>query len=107
MRTVYLTSGPSRRLRFGAQTVELRHAPRWQLTCAGRPSGEVIRALAWFGRFGWQELRLAGILIPGQIVGFALSFPMTRVLRGHSIRPFILGLSSLAAIVLLVRVLLL
>ena len=66
-----------------------------------------VAALAWFGRFGWQELRLAGILIPGQIVGFALSFPMTRVLRGHSIRPFILGLSSLAAIVLLVRVLLL
>ncbi len=49
-RMVYLTSGPSRRLRLGAQTVELRHAPRWQLTFAGRPSGEVIRALAWFGR---------------------------------------------------------
>ena len=56
VRTVYLTSGPSRRLRFGAQTVELRHAPRWQLTCAGRPSGEVIRALGWFGRERGAEL---------------------------------------------------
>ena len=56
VRTVYLTSGPSRRLRFGAQTVELRHAPRWQLTFAGRPSGEVIRAMAWFGRERRAEL---------------------------------------------------
>ena len=50
VRTVYLTSGPSRRLRFGAQTVELRHAPRWQLIFAERPSGAVIRTLAWFER---------------------------------------------------------
>lgn len=50
MRAVYLTSGPSRSLRFGAQTVELRHTPRWQLFFVGRSSGEVIRALAWLGR---------------------------------------------------------
>ena len=50
VRTVYLTTGPSRRLRLGAQTVELRHAPRWQLIFAGRPSGAVIRALAWLER---------------------------------------------------------
>ncbi len=56
VRTVYLTSGPSRRLRFGAQTVELQHAPRWQLKFAGRPAGEVIRALAWCGRERAAEL---------------------------------------------------
>ena len=50
VRTVYLTSGPSRRLNFGAQTVELQHAPRWQLSLAGRPAGDAIRALAWLGR---------------------------------------------------------
>jgi hypothetical protein len=50
VRTVYLTSGPSRRLSFGAQTVELQHAPRWQLSLAGRPAGDAIRALAWLGR---------------------------------------------------------
>lgn len=50
VRSVYLTSGPSRVLRFGAQTVELRRAPRWQLTSPGRPAGDLIRALAWFGR---------------------------------------------------------
>jgi len=50
VRTIYLTSGPSRRLRLGTQTVELKHASPWQLTLPGRPAGEVIRALAWFGR---------------------------------------------------------
>ena len=49
MRSVYLTSGPGRRLRFGNLEVELRHAPRWQLTCPHRKAGDVIRALAWIG----------------------------------------------------------
>ena len=49
VRPVYLTSGTGRRLRFGSLQVELRHAPRWQLTAARRPAGEVIRALAWLG----------------------------------------------------------
>ncbi len=49
LRSVFLTSGRSRTLKLGKQAVELRHAPAWQLTLAGRPSGEVIRALAWLG----------------------------------------------------------
>ena len=49
MRAVYLTSGRSRRLKLGEQTVELRHAPGWQLALAGRPAGDAIRALAWLG----------------------------------------------------------
>ena len=49
MKSIYLTSGPNRRLRLGAQTVEFRHAPAWQLALAGRPAGEVVRALAWLG----------------------------------------------------------
>ena len=36
VRMVYLTSGPSRRLRFGSSVVELRHAPRWQLAVPHR-----------------------------------------------------------------------
>jgi hypothetical protein len=50
VRAVFLTSGPTRRLNVGAQTVELRHAPLWQLSLAGRPAGDAIRALAWLGR---------------------------------------------------------
>jgi hypothetical protein len=49
MKMVYLTSGPSRRLKLGAQLVELKHAPRWQLAKAGLPAGEAVRALAWLG----------------------------------------------------------
>ena len=49
VRMVYLTSGPSRRLDFGAHTVELRHAPRWQLVAPHREAGNVIRALSWLG----------------------------------------------------------
>lgn len=49
VRSVYLTSGPSRKLRLGRQSVEMRHAPAWQLVLAGRPAGEILRALAWLG----------------------------------------------------------
>jgi hypothetical protein len=50
MRIAYLTSGRSRRLRLGAQTIELKHAPNWQLMNSDRQSGEVLRALAWKGQ---------------------------------------------------------
>lgn len=50
MRQIYLTSGPSRWLRFGENhTIELRHAPRWQLISPYRRAGDVVRALAWLG----------------------------------------------------------
>ena len=50
MRPVYLTSGRTRHVKLGAQTVELQHAPRWQLVLAERPAGAVIRALVWGGK---------------------------------------------------------
>ncbi len=49
MKSIYLTSGRNRSLKIGAQTVEFRHAPIWQLIFPGRPAGDVIRALAWLG----------------------------------------------------------
>ena len=49
VRSVYLTSGRSRTMTLGKQLVELRHAPRWQLALADRPSGQAVRALAWLG----------------------------------------------------------
>ncbi len=70
LRPVYLTSGRTRHLTLGAQTVELRHAPRWQLTLAGRPAGAVIRALAWAGRERSKALatQLTSTLSPETIV---------------------------------------
>ncbi|MDE0098042.1 MAG: DUF6088 family protein [Truepera sp.] len=49
VRSVYLTSGPNRQLTLGELTVELRHAPRWQLAAPQRPAGEAVRALSWLG----------------------------------------------------------
>ena len=49
MRAVYLTSGRSRRLKLGAQMVEFRHAPSWQLIFPQQAAGDVVRALAWLG----------------------------------------------------------
>jgi len=49
VRSIYLTSGRSRKMSLGKQVVELRHAPRWQLAMAHRPAGEAVRALAWLG----------------------------------------------------------
>jgi hypothetical protein len=49
VRTVYLTSGRKRRLRLGAQEIELRHAPAWQLVLPNHTAGHVIRTLAWLG----------------------------------------------------------
>ena len=49
VRSVYLTSGPSRQLKLGALAVELRRALRWQLVAPRRRAGDAIRALAWLG----------------------------------------------------------
>lgn len=52
VRQVFLTSGRSRKLKLGSQTVELQHAPPWQLLFPGQAAGDVIRSLAWVGPSG-------------------------------------------------------
>ena len=49
IKPVYLTSGPNRKLKLGRLSVELHHAPKWQLAAPLRPAGEAIRALSWLG----------------------------------------------------------
>lgn len=49
VRTVYLTSGTSRRLELGKQVVELQKAPRWKLWGPGTKAGAVLRAVEWLG----------------------------------------------------------
>ena len=64
-----------------------------------------LTALSSIGRFGQVEMELALLLIPGQVLCFLLSSWLTLVLRGVSVRPFVLVLSALAALVVLGRVL--
>lgn len=50
MRTIYITSGRSRWLKFGGKLkVELRHVPRWQIAMGTRKAGDALRAVAWIG----------------------------------------------------------
>ena len=46
VRQVFLTSGRSRELRLGSQTIEPQHASPWQLLFPGQAAAEVIRSLA-------------------------------------------------------------
>lgn len=63
-------------------------------------------ALAAVGRFGLAELARAGVLVPGVALGIAISGPLARALDRSAARPFVLGLSSLAALAVLGRALL-
>jgi len=59
VRSIYFTSGRSRKLHLGKQQVELKHAPSWQL--GSGVEGDVVRALVWAGPGKVQET-LAALL---------------------------------------------
>jgi hypothetical protein len=46
---VYLSSGPNRHFKLGAQAVEIKHAPQWMLLPTKPAAGQAVRALAWLG----------------------------------------------------------
>ena len=50
VRQVFLTSGPSRTLRLGQQSLEFKHGAPWQLLMGNRPAGMAIRARGWLGQ---------------------------------------------------------
>lgn len=50
LRLVYLTDGPTRRLRFGNQEIVLKRTTPKNMATAGRVSGLVIQALRYLGR---------------------------------------------------------
>lgn len=49
-RVVFLTDGKARKIRYGNQTVELRHASPRMMAAAGRTTGLVIAALRYIGK---------------------------------------------------------
>jgi uncharacterized membrane protein YfcA len=60
-------------------------------------------ALVAVGRLGAAELRAAAALIPGTLAGFALSPRLARHVDKRAARPVVLGLSTVAAVGLLIR----
>ena len=63
-------------------------------------------ALAWAGRFGAEEIRLSGFLIPGTVLGYFMSRPAAAYLDGGRTRLAVLSVSALAAVSVIVTVLL-
>jgi hypothetical protein len=55
-RQIYWTSGPSRYLKLGAQNVEMKHVPSWQLRAPNSRAGHAFRALAYFGKSEAREV---------------------------------------------------
>lgn len=55
MKPVYLTSGPSRKVRIGKLEVELRHASARKLALAGTRAGQAMLALLNRGKAGVSE----------------------------------------------------
>ena len=62
-----------------------------------------IPTLVVVGELGVDELGASALLVPGAFVGFLASKPLVRRLDARSVRPFVLVLSSLAAVAVLVR----
>lgn len=62
-----------------------------------------LAALWWVGRFGAVEARLALTLVPGVLLGYALSRHGVRWLQQGFVRPAVLGTSALAAAALILR----
>jgi len=62
-----------------------------------------VAALILIGRFGWLELKLGCLILPGALVGFYFSRFAALVLDRGSLRPAILTVSAGAALVLVIQ----
>ncbi len=60
-------------------------------------------SLAIIGRFGFKELQLALVLIPGIIIGFSLSRWTAKILDQGFIRHAVLAASAASGIVVIIR----
>ena len=54
--SVFVTSGPSRRIRFGKTEIRLKHVCQRKLTMAGRPAGLALAAMWYLGKEGITSL---------------------------------------------------
>jgi uncharacterized membrane protein YfcA len=62
-----------------------------------------IAVLIPAGRFGVYEMELAAVQLPGILLGFLVSSHLVKHLGGRSLRPAILGLSALTAVVVILK----
>ncbi|MDG2026196.1 MAG: sulfite exporter TauE/SafE family protein [Acidimicrobiales bacterium] len=62
-----------------------------------------LPAIAAAGRLGWAELAVGACLIPAALLGFVFSGPLRSHVDAGRVRPLVLGLAAIAAVVLIVR----
>lgn len=62
--------------------------------------------LWWVDKFGWRDIMLGLLLLPGIFLGFAISHHTAAVLDQKTMRLAVLGVAGLSAVVTLVRALL-
>ena len=60
-----------------------------------------LSSLAVAGRFGWQEIGLSAIQIPGVLLGFLCSTFLVRRIGGATLRPYILAISAAAGVLVI------
>lgn len=64
-----------------------------------------LPAIAGAGRLGSDELLVGAALVPGALLGFAISGPLRPRVDAGRVRPLVLGLAAVAAVVLVARTL--
>lgn len=62
-----------------------------------------ITVLFLAGRFGAYEVELAAVQLPGILLGYLASYRLVALLGERSLRPVILGLSALTAVVVILK----
>lgn len=62
-----------------------------------------LPAIAAAGRLGWAEIAVGLALVPGALLGFAIAGPLRARVDAGRVRPLVLGLAGIAAVVLIVR----
>lgn len=62
-----------------------------------------LPAIAGAGRLGWGELLVGAALVPGALLGFLASGPLRSRVDAGRVRPLVLALAAIAAVVLVIR----
>jgi uncharacterized membrane protein YfcA len=90
-----------------ALTLQHREGPALRATMSAYfaiGTAITIPAIAGAGRLGRSELLVGVALIPGAVLGFVVSGPLRRHVDAGRVRPLVLGLAGLAAVVLIAKV---
>ncbi len=102
--TISAIGGPPMALVYQTQSGEHIRATLSAIFAIG--STLSMTCLWWVGKFGWHDIALGLLLLPGIFLGFAISHYTAPLLDQKTMRPAVLAVAGLSAAVILVRTLL-